>query len=262
LAHVRIGYSPADGERALALGLIDVLTPDLATAVAGADLVVLAAPVSVNAALMAQLAIHLEPQALVTDLSSVKGPVVRAAAAALGAALGRYVPSHPIAGAELSGPAAAAADLFDGRTVILSPLRGTDTRALARIEALWQALGARPQQLDVDSHDRLYAAISHWPHVVAFALAATTAQAIEDEQGGAERAAALVGPGLRDTTRIAKADAELWADILLANAGPVANCADAFAHQLERVRDALACADRERLVRVLEAAAHWRRSLE
>jgi len=256
LARHVVGFSPADGERALRAGLVDALADDLATAVAGADLVVLAAPVSVNVHLVSDLGGTLADAALVTDLSSVKAPVARAAVAALGPALPRYVPSHPIAGGERSGPEAADAALFEGRTVIVSPLLQSDPAAVEQVERLWQAIGAVTRRLDVETHDRVYASVSHWPHAVAFALAATMGADLT-EPGST----ALVGPGLRDMTRIAMSDPALWADILLANAGPVERCAAAFDEQLVRIRDALAAGDRDALVARFAAAARWRQRI-
>jgi prephenate dehydrogenase len=257
LARHVVGFSPADGERALRAGLVDALAEDLASAVAGADLVVLAAPVSVNARLISDLVGALADAALVTDLSSVKAPVARAAAAALGPALPRYVPSHPIAGGERSGPESADAALFEGRTVIVSPLLQSDPAAVERVERLWHAVGAVTRRFDVETHDRIYASVSHWPHALAFALAATLAAGLSESA-----AKALVGPGLRDMTRIAMSDPALWADILLSNAGPVEQCAAAFDDELKRIRDALAAGDRDTLVARFAAAAHWRHRVD
>ncbi len=254
-----VGYSPPDGDRALRAGLVDSLADDLASAVQDADLVVLAAPVSVNARLIASLAgcaDRLVPAAVITDLSSVKAPVAAAATAALGPALPRYVPSHPIAGGERSGPEAADPDLFSGRTVIVSPLPQSAPDAVAVIEDLWRRLDSRIHRLDVASHDRLYGAISHWPHAIAFALAAALSKTVPDDD-----AAWLAGPGLRDMTRIAMSDPELWADILLANAGPLAAVAADFDAALDRIREAVAADDRQALVAAVAGAAAWRRRL-
>jgi prephenate dehydrogenase len=252
-----VGFSPPDGERALRAGLVDALADDLGAAVRGADLVVLAAPVSANATLVRTLGAcvaSLAAPALITDLSSVKAPVAEAAVASLGAALRRYVPSHPIAGGERSGPEAADADLFRDRMVIVSPLEQSAPDAVSAIERLWRSIGARTRRMDVATHDRLYAAISHWPHAIAFALASTLAARLTDDE-----AMALVGPGLRDMTRIAMSDAALWADILLANAGPVAGIAAEFETSLGRIRDAVASGDRDALIAQVAAAADWRR---
>ena len=255
LARHVVGYSRSDGIRARDRGLIDSLADDPAAAVAGADLVVLAAPVSVNAALFEQLAGSLDPAAVVTELSSVKAGVAQAASAALGPLLSRYVPTHPIAGGERRGPEAADAALFDGRLVIISPLVTSARDAVERLEQLWQRLGARTRRLDVSTHDELYALVSHWPHAAAFAMAAGIASRLRDDGGD------YVGPGLRDMTRIAASDPALWADIVLANASRVLVCIDDFQAELDRIRTAIATGDREALVAAFSRGAQWRKAL-
>lgn len=257
LARHCVGYSPADGHRALAGGLVDSLADALGQAVHGADLVVLAAPVSINAGLMAEVAAALAPMAIVTDLSSVKQGVVAAACRALGPAAARYVPTHPIAGGERSGPEAADANLFEGRLVIVSPLAVSEPAVVGRFEALWQALGARTRRLDVAAHDEAYALVSHWPHAAAYALAASIGGRLAAYPASAE----LVGPGLSDMTRIAASDPALWADIVLANAAAVLDCADGFARELADIRAAIEAGDRQALVAAFDRGAQWRRGL-
>ncbi len=255
LARHIVGYSRSDGSRALAAGLIDTLAEGPAAAVDGADLVILAAPVSVNAALFATLAEHIDPAAVITELSSVKAGVAQAASTALGARLPRYVPTHPIAGGERRGPDAADPALFDDRLVIISPLVTSARDAVERLESLWQGLGARTRRLDVSTHDELYALVSHWPHAAAYALAAAMAARLRDDGGD------YVGPGLRDMTRIAASDPALWADIVLANAGRVLDCADDFLAELDRIRAAIASGNREALVEAFSRGAQWRQGL-
>ena len=255
LARHVAGYSRSDGVRAHQAGLIDSLAGDPVAAVAGADLVVLAAPVSVNAALFETLADGIVPDAVVTELSSVKAGVAQAASAALGMRLPRYVPTHPIAGGERRGPDAADAALFDGRLVIISPLVTSARDAVERLELMWQRLGARTRRLDVSTHDELYALVSHWPHAAAYAMAAGIASRLRDDGGD------YVGPGLRDMTRIAASDPGLWADIVLANAGRVLDCAEDFQRELDRIRAAIATGDREALMAAFSRGAQWRRSL-
>jgi prephenate dehydrogenase len=253
LASRVVGFSAGDAGRALALGLIDEVAASPEAAVAGSDTVVLAAPVSVNCEMLPRIAPALRKGALVTDVSSVKVPVVRAAREALGAALAGFVPSHPIAGSERSGPEAADASLFEGRTVILSPLPKGDPGAAARLEAAWSQLGATVMRLDAAEHDRIYALVSHWPHAIAFALAAAVAaDGVPDD---------LVGPGLADLTRTAASSPELWADILLANSEPALAAAGQVRHPLAAIEAALRAGDRAALVQVLEAGARWRRRL-
>ncbi|MGE0312580.1 MAG: prephenate dehydrogenase [Lautropia sp.] len=271
LCELLTAYSPADGAQARALGLVDVLAPTLEAAIDGADLVVLAAPVSVNAGLMPAIAGALGDRSVLTDVSSVKAGVVAAARAGLGPKRRRFVASHPIAGGETSGPSAANPALFEGRSAILSPMADADPDAVDEVRRLWQALGASTLDLDVDEHDRVYALVSHWPHAVAFGLARAVAGALGAAAPGAAapavpaataaRADALIGAGLRDTTRIAASDPGLWADILLQNAGPVLDAARAFGDEIERLERAIRLADRDALVALIGDAARWRREI-
>lgn len=254
LASCIIGFSAGDAARALELGLIDAVAATPEAAVAGADTVVLAAPVSANRELLQRIAPGLPGGVLVTDLSSVKTPVIQAARQSLGAALGGYVPSHPIAGSERSGPDAADAALFERRTVILSPLPESDAVAASRLEAVWTRLGGRVMRLDAAEHDRIYGLVSHWPHAIAFALAA--AVAAEDVPGE------LAGQGIADLTRTAASSPGLWADILLSNAGPTLAAADRVRAQVTAIEAALRTGDRAALMAVLEAGARWRRKLK
>jgi prephenate dehydrogenase len=214
---------------------------------------VLAAPVSVNCDLLARIAPVLTPGVLITDVSSVKMPVIDAALRHLGSALPGFVSCHPIAGGERSGPQAADARLFEQRTVILCPLPGSDAGRVARLEAVWQRLGATVLRMDPEEHDRTYALVSHWPHAVAFALAAAVSNGRIDD--------GLVGPGLLDLTRTAASSPALWADILLHNAGPVLRAADQVDAGMTAIREAIERRDREALIGLFSPAARWRRRL-
>lgn len=251
LASHIVGWSAGDARQAQALGLIDEVADDPVRAVTDRDTVILAAPVSVNCDLMAHIASALPAGVLLTDVSSVKLPVVAAAVRHLGpAALAGFVPCHPIAGSERSGPQAADATLFEARTVIVSPLVQSDRSKVARLEATWQQLGAHVVRLDPAEHDRVYALVSHWPHAIAFALAAAVSQ------DGVP--ADLLGPGLLDLTRTAAASPELWADILLQNVDPVLRAADETGRQVRLIEEALRAGDRESLVHLFSEAAAWR----
>ena len=254
-----IGHAAGgDAARALALGLIDEQADSAEAAVAGADLVVLAAPVSVNCDLIGRIGPSLADGALLTDVSSVKGPVVAVARARLDARLPDFVPSHPIAGSERSGPDAADAGLFDRRTVVLSPLPESSPAQVARLDAIWRALGAKTVRLAVADHDRVYALVSHWPHALAFAMAA--AVAADPIGSGGPAAGQLIGQGLLDLTRTAASSPELWADILLQNAEQSLIAAAQVGRQTSRIEAAIRAGDRATLVRLFGTAADWRRS--
>ena len=288
----RVGYGlEPDLSQARARGLFDETAHTVADAVRGADLVVLAAPISVNCALMDEVVEHLSPNALLTDLSSVKGPVVtawrRTIAAMSDGAVGQatpgpgdFVPCHPIAGSDRGGPDAADLDLFVSREVVLSPLPGNRPDSVERLQALWQQLGAHVTRMSVADHDRVFALVSHAPHAVAFAVAGAVAvdgaspgrpdaagqdagadKAVRD--GGEEapiRAGDHAGPGLLDLTRIAGSSPELWADILLQNQMPTLRAIDAVDARLQAIRHALLTGDRQALTRLLQEGADWRRT--
>lgn len=312
----RVGFGlEPDLSQALARGLFDAGASTVAGAVCEADLVVLAAPISVNCALMGEVVRNMRPDALLTDLSSVKGPVVEAlrTAVAEGAAegafgerggqgqraehgegsergagaarpvadasgkgaytgvghagagmLARFVASHPIAGSEKSGPMAADPDLFVGREAVLSLLPGTAPETVARLEALWQRLGARVTRMSVAEHDRVFALVSHVPHAVAFGMAGVVAldgalMAGEMAGEGRVRAGDHAGPGLLDMTRIAASSPALWADILLQNREQTLVGLDGVSARLQALAQALQAGDRERLTALLAEGADWRR---
>jgi prephenate dehydrogenase len=254
VAEVR-GFDPTNAQAALTLGWIDRVASGVSDAVRGADIVVLAAPVSVNAAWLreGELARSLAPDAWLTDVSSTKTSVVAAAQAGLGARLGRFVASHPIAGFDRAGPQASRADLFEGRHLITCPTAACDADALEGIEALWRGVGARVSRMDATEHDALFADISHWPHAVAFALSAAIG-----EGPRADAAIRFHGAGLRDTSRVGGSPADLWAGILLDNREAVLNSSAAFRAQLDAIEDALSRGDRSALSTALSLGERWR----
>lgn len=213
--HVReiVGYSRTltNLQRAAGLGMIDYAEVSLASAVHGADLVVLAVPVGSLADLLAELA-RFSFAGVITDVGSTKGNVVAAARAALGARFPRFVPGHPLAGTEQSGVEAARADLFRGRRVILTPERETDPTALAQVRALWAAVGAVVSEMPAAEHDRVLAASSHLPHLLAYTLVDMIVRR-DDHRAVFETATG----GFRDVTRVAASDPVMWRDICLAN---------------------------------------------
>jgi prephenate dehydrogenase len=242
---VGIGRGAANLKLALEQGVIDSIGQDAA----GADLVLVAAPVAQYPAILAALAPVLKPGALVTDAGSTKRDVVAAARAALGAKLAQFVPAHPIAGAERSGAAASSAELFRSRRVILTPLPENGVPAVQAIEEVWGACGARVSRMDAAEHDAVLAAVSHLPHLLAYALV--------HEVAGRENSAQLFGfaaGGFRDFTRIASSHPEMWRDICVANRDRLLDELDRTVAKLAAVRPLVASGDGAALQRLFEEA--------
>lgn len=206
---VGVGRNRPNLELARERRIIDSIAPDAATAAREADLVLVAAPVAQFPAIFSQLK---DCKALITDAGSTKRDVVAAARAALGAGIARFVPGHPVAGAEKSGAAAASADLFKARRVVLTPLKENPAASVSQIQALWESCGARVTRLDPDEHDAVLAAVSHLPHLLAYALVHDIAG-----RGNAEQLFSYAAGGFRDFTRIASSHPEMWRDICIAN---------------------------------------------
>ena len=239
--------------RNLAVGLrlkaIDEASLDPARAVRGADLVLLAMPVGQMPAVMSAIAPHLPAHAVVTDAGSTKRDVIACAQRFLGGHLPRFVPAHPVAGTEESGAAAALADLFRGRNVILTPQAGTAAGAVTLVRRAWEACGARVMRLDASAHDELLAAVSHLPHVIAFALVNMLAG-----RRNPARLFALSAGGLRDTVRIAGSSPEMWADICVANRDALLAALEDYENELEQTRAAIERADAAELRRLFAQA--------
>ena len=250
------GYDrdPAQAEAAVARGIADRAAATPAQAIDGADCIVLATPVGAMGPLFGEIARHAGPAALVTDVGSTKGTLIAQARAALGPAFARYVPSHPIAGGALPGIAQASADLFAERWVITTPLAETDPAAVQCIEDLWAAAGATVERMAADEHDRLFAAVSHLPHLLAFALVDQIAG-----QPDGPRKLQFAGAGFRDFSRIAASDPVMWRDIALANRAALGAELAALRRQLDGVQAAVDGADGEALRRLFERASRVRR---
>ncbi|MBN8759475.1 MAG: prephenate dehydrogenase [Thiobacillus sp. 65-69] len=249
-----VGRNPARLTVARELGLID-RTADWAEA-GQADCILLALPVGETETVLRQLAPHLKPGAIVTDAGSTKANVVAAAHAALGARFADFVPGHPIAGSEQSGPGAARADLYRGKRVVLTPQAGTRGEATATVRALWEAAGAQVETLDAALHDRVFAAVSHLPHLAAFALVDELAQ-----RADSETFFRFAASGFRDFTRIAGSSPEMWRDIALANRTAVLAELDAYVEALQAMRAAVSAEDAETLLKLFARARaareHW-----
>ncbi len=246
---VGVGRRRASLEEALSLGVIDRIAADWADAAAGAELILLAMPVGQMAPVMAALAPHLGPETLLTDGGSTKQDVVAAARRHLGQRIAQFVPAHPIAGAEQSGVAAALADLYRGKRVVLTPLPENAPASVARVRDAWQTCGAKVSELAPDEHDRVFAAVSHLPHLLAFALV--------HEFAGRDNSAQLFGfaaGGFRDFTRIASSHPEMWRDICVANRAALLAEMDAFMAELLKTRVLVARGDAVGLEAMFAAA--------
>ncbi len=246
---VGLGCNRSTLEEALRLGVIDRIAADWADALAGADLVLLGMPVGQMPAVLKALAPHLGPDTVVTDGGSTKSDVAAAARVALGRQIAQFVPGHPIAGAEKSGPAAARADLYRQRRVVLTPLEENSKDAVARVRSAWEACGARVDELDAEAHDRVFAAVSHLPHLLAYALV--------HEFAARENSRQLFGfaaGGFRDFTRIAGSHPEMWRDICIANRHALLKELDAYMDELLRLRVRLASADSDGLAAMFDKA--------
>ncbi|GAC1542265.1 MAG: hypothetical protein NVS2B4_21150 [Ramlibacter sp.] len=209
-----VGYSksPSTTERARQMGVIDVEAPSALLAVSGADIVLLAVPVAATEATLKAIRHLVSKDMLIMDVGSTKRDVIDAARRVLRDSVGTFVPCHPIAGKEASGVEHADASLYAGSQVILTPIERTQPAQLDRALRLWQALGCNVIQMAPEAHDAAFAAVSHLPHLIAFALVNGIAS-----QPGANDFLALAGPGFRDFTRIAASEPKMWRDILLAN---------------------------------------------
>jgi prephenate dehydrogenase len=239
----------ASCQRAVQLGVIDRYEQDLASACEGADLIQLAVPILAMEKLLTALAALDLGEAVLTDVGSAKGNIVRVARQAFGARLPRFVPGHPIAGSEQSGVEASNARLFRRHKVILTPLPETDPLALERVDSLWRALGADVEHMQVERHDEVLAATSHLPHLLAFGLVDSLAK--RSENLDIFRYAA---GGFRDFTRIAGSDPLMWHDIFVANREAVLHALDAFRTDLDDLRGAVDAGDGERLLGVFTRA--------
>lgn len=209
-----VGYSksPSTTERARAMGVIDVEAPSALLAVSGADVVLLAVPVSATEATFRAIRHLVTNDTLIMDVGSTKCDVVDSARRVLQENVGAFVPCHPITGKELSGVDHADVNLYTGKQVILTPIERTLTVQLQKATALWTAMGCHVETMSPQAHDAAYAAVSHLPHLIAFALMnSITGQATS------QSLLSLAGPGFRDFTRIAASDPKMWRDIMLAN---------------------------------------------
>lgn len=239
---VGIGRTNESLARALELGVIDEAAVSWSEALDGADFVLLAPPVGQMEGVMQAMAPHLSPDTVVTDAGSTKRDVIEAIYRHLGGFLANVVPAHPIAGAETSGVEAAFAELYQGRKVVLSALPENEPSAVLRVREAWEACGATIHDMPPHDHDRVFAAVSHLPHLLAFGL-------VHDLAGraNAEQLFGFAASGFRDFTRIAGSHPEMWRDICIANRQALLAELDEYLAELAYLRALLLSGDGERL---------------
>ena len=246
---IGVGRGRANVARALELGVIDEVVEDISAAVKGADVVLIAVPVQQNQHVLGALADTLVPGTLVTDAGSTKQDFVAVVRRMAARHLSSVVPGHPIAGAELTGVDAASAGLFDGRNVVLTPLQENEAAAVDRVEAMWKACGARVSRMTPERHDRVFSAVSHLPHMLAYTLVHMIAT-----RPDAEALFGFAASGFRDFTRIAGSSPEMWRDIALANRETLLADIEAYQQQLAELARRLSQADGAEIERLFEAA--------
>jgi prephenate dehydrogenase len=252
---VGMGRSPEAMARALELGIVDAVAESAAQAMAGADLVLLAAPVAQTGPILASLLPYLEPGTVITDAGSTKCDVVASARAVLGERVRQFVPGHPIAGRESNGPDAALAGLYRGKKTVITPLPENSAGDVGLVAAAWRLGGAVIHTLTPEQHDAVFAAVSHLPHLLAYALVDDIAR-----KPHADLLFQYAASGFRDFTRIAGSSPEMWRDISLANRDALLTELDAYLAQLTALRGLLAAGDSAGLEAVFDNAQRARRA--
>ncbi|MDR2207870.1 MAG: prephenate dehydrogenase/arogenate dehydrogenase family protein [Azoarcus sp.] len=248
-----IGRSKESLERARALGVIDDIAPDWASALDGADFVLLSMPVGQTDAIMEAMSPHLQSHTVVTDAGSTKHNVLYSIHSHLVGHLPRVVPAHPIAGTEKSGVQAASAMLFQGKRTVITPLPENDPAAVELVRNAWQACGASVVEMSPQDHDRVFAAVSHLPHLLSFGLVHELAG-----RANAELLFSHAASGFRDFTRIAASHPEMWRDICLANRQALLGELDQYLGELALIRSLLLSGNGPRLEQIFEEARQAR----
>lgn len=247
---VGIGRTTKSLNEALDLGVIDSAETNIEVAIQDADLILIAAPVAQTTAILQSIKPHLNKQTVITDAGSTKADVIASASVALGAHFNQFVGGHPIAGAEKSGVSAAMPDLYVGKNVVLTPCTETNTDAVASVKALWQACGANVSEMTAETHDGIFAAVSHLPHLLAFALVDDIAS-----RPNAAQLFSFAASGFRDFTRIAGSHPEMWRDISLANKAALLSELTAYQLELSQLKQLLEHEDSAGLQALFERAS-------
>ena len=247
---IGVGRSPESLQTALDLGVIDIATSNVADAMHNADMVLIAAPVAQTPSILSAIKPHLSTHTVITDAGSTKGDVLRYAEDILGELSSQFIGGHPIAGAEKSGVTAATENLYINQNVVLTPGKNTNPQAILTVQKLWLDCGANVSEMSAETHDSIFAAVSHLPHLLAFALV--------DDIASRSNAAQLFGfaaSGFRDFTRIAGSNPEMWRDISLANKEALLGELAAYQTEIELLKTMLQNADGAGLQALFERAS-------
>lgn len=247
---VGVGRSIKSLQTAVDLGVIDLASSKVNDALKDADIVLIAAPVAQTPAILAAIKPHLSANTVITDAGSTKSDVLNCAQDILGAQFNQFVGGHPIAGAEKSGVTAATADLYRNKNVVLTPTTATNPEAVQRVRELWQTCGANVSEMPAETHDGIFAAVSHLPHLLAFALVDEVAS-----RPNAEQLFGFAASGFRDFTRIAGSHPEMWRDISLANKTALLNEISAYQNELSDLKQMLQNEDGKALHALFERAS-------
>jgi prephenate dehydrogenase len=251
-----VGRSSANLDQALKMGAIDAVV-DLVEAVKQSDVIVLCIPVAQMRVVFEVIEPHLESRTMITDAGSTKGDVILAAKEVLGKKACQFVPAHPIAGGAQHGASAAKADLFQGKQTILCPLQENSTQDTDLIEGFWQSIGSIVKKISNVQHDAIYAAVSHLPHILSYALMASVVNS-ED----AEQKLRHVGAGFKDFTRIAASSPEMWRDICLGNRTAVLKELDQYLLIVNHMRKLISENDGAGLEKLFDKASKARQDLD
>lgn len=250
-----VGYSRTESVRqeALDLGVIDRTANSIADAVKDADMIFLAVPMGAMASVLTELAPHLKDNTIITDGGSAKAQVVAAARAALGDHFKQFVAGHPIAGTEKSGPSAAFATLYNDHRVVLTPVAETNLESLEKVRAMWQLTGAEVVDMEAEHHDKVLAATSHLPHLLAFNLVGMLAKSTDCDE-----VLRFAAGGFRDFSRIASSDPVMWRDICLSNSAAILDLLNDYRQGLDSLEQAIMNSDGDYLVEVFKRAKQAR----
>ncbi len=250
-----VGYSRTKSVRdeAFALGIIDRVATSVADAVENADMVFLAVPMAAMETVLAEMTDHLSDTVIITDGGSAKAQVVDVARKILGDKFNQFVPGHPIAGTEKSGPSAAFAELYQNHRVVLTAVTETDIDALEHVKKMWQSTGAEVFEMNIEHHDDVLAATSHLPHILAFNLVGMLA-----ERDDCDEVLRYAAGGFKDFSRIASGDAVMWRDICLTNKNAILELLEQYQNGLTQLQQAIEKQDGETLKTVFERAKQAR----